>query len=132
MHLTLDTELCLEGAFDTRLVSLSAILTTSPRHTKHQSSTPSLSLINLDSHIRNILSITENGFPVKNENSLTPPAVLEDTDRVEYYNGATTALMEAIHEDGCDIRAYFGWSESQLAVLSCFSPALEFPRILSI
>ena len=59
-----------------------------------------------------VLSITENGFPVKNENSLTLPAVLEDTDRVEFYKGATKALMQAIYEDGCDIKAYFGWSES--------------------
>lgn len=62
-------------------------------------------------------SITENGFPVKNENSLTYPDILNDTDRVEYYKGAVDALTEAIYTDDCDIRAYFGWSTPFLTFL---------------
>lgn len=35
---------------------------------------------------------------------------LQDTDRVEYYQGATQSILAAIHEDGVDIRSYFAWS----------------------
>jgi len=33
-----------------------------------------------------------------------------DTDRVNYFKGATTALLAAVNEDGIDIRSYFPWS----------------------
>jgi len=33
-----------------------------------------------------------------------------DTDRVNYFRGTTAALLDAINEDGVDIRAYFPWS----------------------
>ena len=36
---------------------------------------------------------------------------LKDYDRIRYFQGATDALVKAIHEDGVDIRSYFPWSE---------------------
>lgn len=35
---------------------------------------------------------------------------LADGDRVHYYQGTTRALVQSVHEDGVDIRAYFPWS----------------------
>ena len=55
-------------------------------------------------------SVTENGFAVKNETSLSVEQAVEDTDRVEYFKGATKNLFAAIFEDGVDVKAYFGWS----------------------
>ncbi|KAG5728715.1 Beta-glucosidase 1B [Termitomyces sp. T112] len=54
------------------------------------------------------LYVTENGFAVKDENSLEQALV--DTDRVNYFKGATKNLMLAIFEDGVDVRSYFPWS----------------------
>ena len=54
--------------------------------------------------------MTENGFAVKDEGSKPLDEALQDTDRVEYFQGATDALLAAIHEDGVDIRSYFPWS----------------------
>lgn len=34
-----------------------------------------------------------------------------DTDRVNYFRGATAALLAAVNEDGVEIKAYFPWSE---------------------
>lgn len=53
---------------------------------------------------------TENGFSVKNESYLPLLDALEDTDRVEYYSGVLDCMMDAIYEDGVDLRAYFPWS----------------------
>ena len=55
--------------------------------------------------------VTENGFAVKGENSLTPEAAVDDADRVAYFRGACDALAGAV-ADGVDIRSYFAWSES--------------------
>ncbi|KAJ2918967.1 hypothetical protein MD484_g1439, partial [Candolleomyces efflorescens] len=47
----------------------------------------------------------------KNENSIQPiEAALQDTDRIEYFRGYTNALLEAVHQDGVDVRSYFAWS----------------------
>ncbi|KAG6876600.1 hypothetical protein C0993_001982 [Termitomyces sp. T159_Od127] len=54
--------------------------------------------------------VTENGFAVKNEDRLTLEQALDDTDRVDYFKGATRSLMLAIFEDGVDVRSYFPWS----------------------
>ncbi|KZS88053.1 glycoside hydrolase family 1 protein [Sistotremastrum niveocremeum HHB9708] len=54
--------------------------------------------------------VTENGFAVKNENSLPIEKAQNDTDRVEYFEGATESLIKAVTEDGVDIRSYFAWS----------------------
>jgi len=54
--------------------------------------------------------VTENGFAVSQENSLPLPGALEDTDRVNFYKGATDAIKKAVEEDGVDIRSYFAWS----------------------
>jgi beta-glucosidase len=53
---------------------------------------------------------TENGYSVKNENSLTIEEALHDTDRLEYYKGNVEALLKAVREDGVDVRSYFAWS----------------------
>lgn len=59
------------------------------------------------------LSITENGFPVKGENNLPVEKAIKDGDRQEYFLQYTKALLEAVTEDGADVRGYFGWSEYQ-------------------
>ncbi|CAE6333838.1 unnamed protein product [Rhizoctonia solani] len=54
--------------------------------------------------------ITENGFAVKDEDSMPLLDALADKDRVEYFDGNTKALLAAVNEDGVDVRAYFPWS----------------------
>ncbi|KAH8112866.1 glycoside hydrolase family 1 protein [Phellopilus nigrolimitatus] len=54
--------------------------------------------------------VTENGFAVKDENTMSIGQALQDDDRVEYFQGNCEALLAAVHEDGVDIRAYFPWS----------------------
>jgi beta-glucosidase len=52
----------------------------------------------------------ENGFAVRNEDSLPLLEALDDKDRVDYFKGVLEAMMDAIHEDGVVLRAYFPWS----------------------
>ena len=69
-------------------------------------------------------SVTENGFPVKGENNLTLDKAVEDIHRQEYYRDYLTALLQAVNEDGADIRGYFGWStclEHHPVILCSFS-----------
>jgi beta-glucosidase len=54
--------------------------------------------------------VTENGFSVKDEGLKPLPEVLEDVDRVEYFNGNLNAMLEAINTDGVPIKSYFAWS----------------------
>ncbi|KAK7027949.1 Beta-glucosidase 1B [Paramarasmius palmivorus] len=54
--------------------------------------------------------VTENGFAVKDEDSLPREEALKDHDRVQYFRGTTAALLNAVVEDGVDVRAYFPWS----------------------
>ncbi|TFL04985.1 glycoside hydrolase family 1 protein [Pterulicium gracile] len=54
--------------------------------------------------------VTENGFAVKDEHTKSVEDAIKDTERVHYFKGVTASLRAAILEDGCDIRAYFGWS----------------------
>nr|Q25BW5.1 RecName: Full=Beta-glucosidase 1A; AltName: Full=Cellobiase 1A [Phanerodontia chrysosporium]BAE87008.1 beta-glucosidase [Phanerodontia chrysosporium] len=54
--------------------------------------------------------VTENGFPVKGENDLPVEQAVDDTDRQAYYRDYTEALLQAVTEDGADVRGYFGWS----------------------
>ncbi|EIW77006.1 glycoside hydrolase family 1 protein [Coniophora puteana RWD-64-598 SS2] len=54
--------------------------------------------------------ITENGFCVKGESGLTREQALRDTERVSYHREYQEAMLKAIHEDGADVRGYFGWS----------------------
>jgi beta-glucosidase/6-phospho-beta-glucosidase/beta-galactosidase len=61
-----------------------------------------------------VFSVTENGFAVKDENSLPMKDALFDHDRIQYFRGTTNALLSAVVEDGVDIRAYFPWSMSLL------------------
>jgi len=56
-------------------------------------------------------SVTENGFAVKGEDDLPIEEAVVDTDRVNYFRGATAALLEAVNEDGVDVQCYFPWSE---------------------
>jgi len=54
--------------------------------------------------------VTENGFAVKGENDMPLEQALKDNDRIHYFKGMTAAFMNAMHEDGVDIRSYFPWS----------------------
>ncbi|KAI3612815.1 glycoside hydrolase family 1 protein [Moniliophthora roreri] len=54
--------------------------------------------------------VTENGFAVKDEDTLPREVALKDHDRVQYFRGTTAALLNAVVEDGVDVRAYFPWS----------------------
>lgn len=36
---------------------------------------------------------------------------LNDTDRIEYYQGYVSAMLSACAEDGVDVRSYFAWSK---------------------
>ncbi|KAG6824161.1 Beta-glucosidase 1B, partial [Arthromyces matolae] len=53
--------------------------------------------------------VTENGFSVKNENDMPLEQALIDSERVHYFSGTTKSLLEAVFEDGVDIRSYFPW-----------------------
>lgn len=55
-------------------------------------------------------SVTENGFAVKDENTMPIEEALADHDRVQYFRGNMASLAAAVLEDGVDIKAYFGWS----------------------
>ncbi|KAH7075143.1 beta-glucosidase [Paraphoma chrysanthemicola] len=52
--------------------------------------------------------MTENGTTAKGELAPTPD-VLDDTFRVEFFNGYLRELATAVR-DGVDIRSYFGWT----------------------
>ncbi|KAL1757376.1 glycoside hydrolase family 1 protein [Schizophyllum commune] len=54
--------------------------------------------------------VTENGFAVKDEDSMPKEQAIKDTDRVNYFRGNTKAILDAVNEDGVDVRAYFPWS----------------------
>ncbi|KAK7678690.1 Beta-glucosidase 1A [Cerrena zonata] len=54
--------------------------------------------------------ITENGFPVKDENDLPTEKAIHDTDRIEYFQQYTKAVLEAVTEDDVPVKGYFGWS----------------------
>ena len=48
---------------------------------------------------------------MKGENALPLEDALNDADRVAYFRDYTTALLQAVTEDGADVRGYFGWSK---------------------
>ncbi|KAK7747110.1 hypothetical protein SLS62_009165 [Diatrype stigma] len=54
--------------------------------------------------------VTENGTSIKGENDLSPPAILNDTFRVDYYENYVNALAQAVSEDGCNVKGYMAWS----------------------
>lgn len=56
------------------------------------------------------ISVTENGFAVKDEDKMPVEEALQDHDRVQYYRGVTESLIKAVNDDGVDVRAYFAWS----------------------
>ena len=53
--------------------------------------------------------MTENGTTAKGEDKPTEE-VLNDTFRIEFFEGYLNALASAVKEDGVDIRSYFGWT----------------------
>ena len=61
------------------------------------------------------VSVTENGFAVKDETSKPIEEALSDHDRVHYFQGTTSSLLAAVTEDGVDIRSYFAWSVLHLS-----------------
>lgn len=75
-------------------------------------------------------SVTENGFAVKDENSKPLAEALLDHERVHYFQGSTSALLSAIHEDGVDIRAYMGWSMTFLIPYDIIVLILLYPGLL--
>ena len=60
--------------------------------------------------IDRLLSVTENGFAVKDEHNMPVEQALQDADRIEYFRGMTSALQAAVVEDSVDVKAYFPWS----------------------
>ncbi|WOO77170.1 Beta-glucosidase 1B [Vanrija pseudolonga] len=54
--------------------------------------------------------VTENGYAVRGESSMSAEQAIRDTDRVNYYNGYLGALRAAVEEDGVDVRSYYAWS----------------------
>ena len=57
------------------------------------------------------VSVTENGFCVKDEDSLPLEKALQDSDRVEFFSGNLDALLKAVTVDGANVKSYFAWSE---------------------
>eukprot|EP00486_Rosalina_sp_Unknown_P001744 CAMPEP_0201569066 /NCGR_PEP_ID=MMETSP0190_2-20130828/10541_1 /ASSEMBLY_ACC=CAM_ASM_000263 /TAXON_ID=37353 /ORGANISM="Rosalina sp." /LENGTH=503 /DNA_ID=CAMNT_0047990979 /DNA_START=33 /DNA_END=1547 /DNA_ORIENTATION=+ len=53
--------------------------------------------------------ITENGVDVINESSIPLPEVLNDTFRINFYDGYISNVLKAKSE-GVDVRGYFAWS----------------------
>lgn len=72
-------------------------------------------------------SVTENGFAVKGENDMPLEQALKDNDRIHYFKGMTAAFMNAMHEDGVDIRSYFPWS-----MLSNHAPCVQISSIFRL
>ena len=58
------------------------------------------------------ISVTENGFPAKDENILPVDVVVNDKDRIEYYETYANAMLQAVTEDGVPVKSYFAWSTS--------------------
>ena len=54
--------------------------------------------------------MTENGFCAAGESDKPLEEALRDSDRVEYFREMMENLLEAVTEDGADVRAYFAWS----------------------
>jgi beta-glucosidase len=54
--------------------------------------------------------VTENGTSLKGENDLPIEELLDDEFRAEYFRSYLKALGDAVELDGCDVRAYMGWS----------------------
>ncbi|ORX35418.1 beta-glucosidase 1A [Kockovaella imperatae] len=54
--------------------------------------------------------MTENGFAIKGESDMSKEEALHDKDRVDYYQGYLENILQAVEEDGVDVRSYFGWS----------------------
>jgi beta-glucosidase/6-phospho-beta-glucosidase/beta-galactosidase len=52
------------------------------------------------------LSVTENGFAVKDESSKPIGKALQDNDRVNYFKGTTASLKAAVIEDGVDVSIF--------------------------
>ncbi|KAF9482714.1 glycoside hydrolase family 1 protein [Pholiota conissans] len=54
--------------------------------------------------------VTENGFAAKSDAILSLPDVVHDADRVEYFQGYTNALLNAVTQDNVLVKSYFAWS----------------------
>jgi beta-glucosidase len=39
-----------------------------------------------------------------------PNEVLNDTHRIEFFNGYLESVARAVREDGVDVRSYFAWT----------------------
>jgi len=56
--------------------------------------------------------ITENGTTAPGEDVPAPPSedVLNDTHRLDFFNGYLESVARAVKEDGVDVRSYFAWT----------------------
>lgn len=55
--------------------------------------------------------ITENGTTAPGEDLTVPPTEpINDTHRIDFFNGYLEAIARAVKEDGVDVRSYFGWT----------------------
>jgi beta-glucosidase len=54
--------------------------------------------------------MTENGCDCPGENTDPLPGVLNDTFRINFYEGYLNNVLMAVNEDGCDVRSYHAWS----------------------
>jgi beta-glucosidase len=52
--------------------------------------------------------VTENGFSVKGEWNMSIEAAVQDTPRIDYYQGYLNAMLEAVSE-GVSVKAYMAW-----------------------
>ncbi|GFZ51662.1 beta-glucosidase [Saitozyma sp. JCM 24511] len=56
------------------------------------------------------LIISENGFAPAGEHTKRLPDVLQDDERIEYFQGYLGQMVEAVSSGGIDIKGYFAWS----------------------
>ena len=54
--------------------------------------------------------VTENGFAVRGEPGLPMHEILHDADRVDYFKGYLSGMMEAIRQSGVSVKAYVAWT----------------------
>lgn len=54
--------------------------------------------------------ITENGFPIQDEDQFSREEAINDLQRQTYYAGYLRQLFEASRDDGINIGGYMAWS----------------------
>ncbi|KAJ9116485.1 hypothetical protein QFC22_004927 [Naganishia vaughanmartiniae] len=54
--------------------------------------------------------VTENGFTIAGETSMTVADRVNDVQRQAYFNGYIKQLIDAVREEGIPMAGYMGWS----------------------